>query len=111
MLYFIMMSLILQDAEMLRDNFKIFPENIENIYKIINKEKIIEKFDPIDKKIREKYGMLIYYPYDKYLNNCIIDTCIEIIEKERKYSENGNPLIWSSRMIELVFKYNRIASK
>ena len=52
-------------------------------------------------------GMLMYYPHDQILNNCIIDSCIELIRKERKYGENGNPLLWSSRMHELVFKYDK----
>ena len=104
---YIMMSLALQDADMLRDNFKFFNNDMENISDIINKNNILEKFEPINKKIREKMGMLMYYPHDQILNNCIIDSCIELIRKERKYGENGNPLLWSSRMHELVFKYDK----
>ena len=62
------MSLVLQDAEMLRDNFKC-PCNdndikIENICDIINKEKILHEFEIINKKIRNKYNALNYYVYD-----------------------------------------------
>lgn len=45
--------------------------------------------------------------YDEYLNNCLIDCTIELINYERKYGENGNPLIWSSRMREIEFKYKK----
>ena len=86
------MSLVLQDAEMLRDNFKCpCNENnnkIENICDIINKEKILKEFETINKKIRKKYNVLNYYMYDNILNNCVIDTCIELLSRERKYGEN-----------------------
>ena len=39
------------------------------------------------------------------LNDCIVETAIEIINKERLYGKNGEPLKWSSRTHELVFKY------
>ena len=41
------------------------------------------------------------------LNDCLIDTTIELINKERLYGENGDPLDWSSRTHELVFKFNK----
>ena len=34
-----------------------------------------------------------------------MEKAIELINCERKYGENGNPLIWSSRTRELEFKY------
>ena len=113
----IMMSLILQDTDMLRDNFKSQNGN-ENICDIIDKSDILKRFEPINKKIRDhwkvkenkdksKKAEIDYMEYDEYLNNCLIDCTIELINYERKYGENGNPLIWSSRMREIEFKYKK----
>ena len=113
----IMMSLILQDTDMLRDNFKTQYGN-ETISDIIDKNSILSKFEPINKKIRERWKVkenkdkskkaeIDYLEYDENLNNCLIDTTIELINYERKYGENGNPLIWSSRMREIEFKYKK----
>ena len=52
----IMISLILQDAEMLRDNFKV-QEYKETISDIINKENLLKQFEPINKKIREQWQL------------------------------------------------------
>ena len=113
----IMISLILQDADMLRDNFKI-QEYEESITNIIDKENLLKKFEPINIKIREHWqkkeqkkgvksneSIENNLQYDQYMNKCLIDCAIELINCERKYGENGNPLIWSSRNRELVFKY------
>ena len=54
-----MISLILQDAEMLRDNFKV-QEHKETISDIINKENLLIQFEPINKKIR---FLCIYFHY------------------------------------------------
>ena len=116
----IMMSLILQDADMLRNNFKC-QNNGETISEIIDKDNLLKKFEIINKKIRnywkinenkknkkneiEKYDE--YIEYDENMNKCLIDCCIELINCERKYGENGNPLIWSSRIREIKFKYEK----
>ena len=109
----IMISLILQDAEMLRDNFKI-QKHEGSISDIINRDELLQKFEPINIKLREKWNLknkknekdnINGIKYDQYMNKAIIDCCIEVINCERKYGENGNPLIWSSRMRELQFKY------
>ena len=115
----IMMSLILQDADMLKDNFKC-QNNEETISDIIDKEYILKEFEPIEKKIRrhweikenkknkdEKINYNDYILYDEFLSRCLLECCIELINCERKYGENGNPLIWSSRMREIEFKYEK----
>ena len=118
----IMMSLILQDADMLRNNFKC-QNNGETISDIIDKENLLKKFEPINKKIRniwkirenkdnkiKKIEAPLYDEYinfDENMNRCLIECCIELINCERKYGENGNPLIWSSRMREIEFKYEK----
>ena len=115
----IMVSLILQDAELLRDNFKVQGYE-ETIADIMDKENLLKKFKVINKKIREDYQKNElkktnpkssnefpdnYLKIDQHLNKCLIDCAIELINSERKYGENGNPLIWSSRHRELVYKY------
>ena len=102
----LMMSLSLQDADMLRDNYKcnLMKENIKDI---IDKEKILKTFEPINRQIRSKDNLTSDNFYDNMLNECLIDTTIELINKERLYGENGDPLEWSSRTHELAFKYKK----
>ena len=100
-----MISLALKNRDMLRDNFKclVKEESIENI---IDKQKILKEFSVINKKIRNKDNLTSDDFYDNMLNDCIIDTAIELIYKERLYGNNGNPLKWSSRTYELSYKYD-----
>ena len=100
-----MISLALKNREMLRDNFKclVKEESIENI---IDKEKILKQFSIINKQIRNTDNLTSDDFYDNMLNDCIIDTAIELIYKERKYGTNGTPLKWSSRTYELSYKYD-----
>jgi hypothetical protein len=102
----LMMSLALQDAELLRDNYKT-TKNLVSISTILDKEKILKTFEPINKKIRSRDNLTSDNFYDKMLNDCIIETAIEIINKERLYGKNGEPLKWSSRTHELAFKYKK----
>jgi len=102
----LMMSLALQDAELLRDNYKT-TKNLVSISKILDKEKILKAFEPINKKIRSRDNLTSDNFYDRMLNDCIIETAIEIINKERLYGKNGEPLKWSSRTHELAFKYKK----
>jgi len=102
----LMISLALQDAELLRNNYKN-TDNLISISKILDKEKILKNFEPINKKIRSNDNVTSDNFYDKILNDCIIETAIEIINKERYYGKNGEPLQWSSRMHELAFKYKK----
>jgi hypothetical protein len=102
----LMISLALQDAELLRDNYKN-TTNIISISKILDKEKILKEFEPINKKIRNNDNVASDNFYDKMLNDCIIETAIEIINRERYYGKNGEPLQWSSRLHELAFKYKK----
>jgi len=102
----LMISLALQDAELLRNNYKN-TDNLISISKILDKEKILKNFEPINKKIRSNDNVTSDNFYDKILNDCIIETANEIINKERYYGKNGDPLQWSSRMHELAFKYKK----
>jgi hypothetical protein len=99
-----MVSLALQDTDMLKKNYKLMSK-VESIEKIIDKENILKKFSVINKKIRNKDNVISDNFYDNILNDCIIDTAIELINKERIYGKNGVPLQWSSRTHELVYKF------
>ena len=102
----LMISLALQDAELLRENYKSI-DKLKSITKILDKDKLLKNFEPINKKIRNNDNVTSDNFYDKILNDCIIETAIEIINKERLYGKNGEPLKWSSRTHELAFKYRK----
>ena len=101
-----MMSLALQDAELLKNNYKS-TKDLVSIDQILDKEKILKTFEPINKKIRYNDNSISDNFYDNILNECIVETAIEIINKERLYGKNGDPLKWSSRTHELSFKYKK----
>ena len=92
---YLMISLVLQDAQMLRNNYKkvYYKENIE---KIIDKKEILRNFAVINKKIRQEDNITSDNYYDNMINECIVETAIELIEKERFYGDGGEPLKWSS---------------
>ena len=102
----IMVALELQNGEMIRNNYKINC-NKEDIKNIIDKEKILKKIEPINKEIRMKDNIFDDNYYDKMLNECIIDSAIEIIKKEKQYGDDGVPLPWGGRTRELLFKYEK----
>ena len=91
---------------MLRNNYKILHIK-KSIEQIINKEKILKEFEPINIKIRNEDNITSDNFYDNILNNCLIDTTIELINKERIYNESGNPLPWSSRTHNIYYKYDK----
>jgi hypothetical protein len=101
-----MVALELQNGEMIRNNNKrkIYKEEIKDI---IDKEKILKKLEPINKEIRNNDNIFDDNYYDKMINECIIDTVIEIIKKERIYGEDGEPLPWGGRTRELIYKYDK----
>jgi hypothetical protein len=106
----LMISLVLQDAQMLRSNYKKLNYK-ETIDKIIDKKEILKKFSIINKKIRQQDNITSDNYYDNMINECILETAIELIEKERFYGESGEPLKWSSRTREISFKYGKNDAK
>ena len=99
-----MTSLALQDTDMMKDNYKC-PVKEKSLEAIIDKEKLLKKFSVINKNIRNKDNVTSDNFYDNMLNDCIIDTAIELMYRERLYGKNGDPFKWSSRTHELRFKY------
>ena len=106
----LMISLVLQDAQMLRTNYKkIFYK--ERLDKIIDKREILKNFSAINKKIRQEDNITSDNYYDNMINECVLETAIELIERERFYGDNGEPLKWSSRTREISFKYGKNDAK
>ena len=91
-----MMSLALQDGDILRENYKFLVKE-EKLEKILEKEKILKEFGEINKLIRNKDNVTSDNYYDNMLKYCIIDTAFELIYKENLYGKNGNPSKQGSR--------------
>ena len=102
----IIVASYLQDNELLNNCYKELKVK-EDLKNILNKKELLEKFNPINKKIRKKKGLEEDNYYDNLINECIIDATIEILNKERAYGEQGEPFPFSKRGKELCFKYNR----
>ena len=103
----IIIALELKDNEKLKKNYRVLQVQ-EELKDIINREKIIRKFAIFNKRIRKKYNQNIDEIYDIFLNLSLIDTAIEIINKERIYGEIGEPFsFYSLRNREIGFKYNK----
>ena len=103
----IVIALELKDNEQLKKNYRVLQVQ-EELKDIISREKIIRKFGIINKRIRKKYNQNIEERYDIFLNLSLIDTAIEIINKERIYGEIGEPFsFYSLRNREILFKYNK----
>ena len=102
----IVVALELKDNEQLKKNYRIL-EVKEELKDIINKEKIIKKFDKINKSIRIKYNQNnINNNFDLFMNLNIIDTTIELINNERLYGEIGEPFAYNSlRTRKIGYKY------
>ena len=101
----ILISISLNDKKMFEENYKIkmFKENIEDI---IDKKNILKKFDKINNEIRIKKNSTSDNYYDKMINECIIDTVIELINKERINYIKGEPLLWNTCEKEEINKYD-----
>lgn len=66
---------------MVNSNYKILKDNTNNSK--LDKQKLIEKVEPINKRIREEDNILMDNYYDNIVNECLIDAANELIEKER----------------------------
>ena len=106
----LMISLVLQDAQMLRNNYRktTYKESLE---KILDKKEILKNFAKFNKQIRQDDNITTDNYYDNMLNECVLETALELIEKERYYGESGNPLKWSNRTRDIKFKYEKCDAK
>ena len=103
----IVVALELKNNERLKQNYRILLVE-EELKDIISRENIIRKFGKINRKLRKKYNQNIDESFDIFLNLSIIDTAIEIINKERIYGEIGEPFsFYSMRNRELWCRYNK----
>ena len=118
----LIVSLSLLNNEIPINDYKVSQTNKE-ITDILDKKTILSKFAPINKEIRldtsSKFRASskpnnnineLEYPEqlnDDLLNNCLIDAAVELINKERKYGEEGEPLPWSNRTRNIIFKYDK----
>lgn len=101
----IMICLVQGDYNKLKENYKI---NIvkESIEVIIDKKSILSKFNKINNDIRIKDNISSDNYYDKIINECILDTTIELINKERIYYAEGEPLAWGEPRYEYIGEHN-----
>ena len=106
----LMISLVLQDAQMLRNNYRRITCK-ESLEKILDKKEILKTFAKFNKQIRQEDNITTDNYYDNMLNECILETTLELIEKERYYGETGNPLKWSYRTRDIKFKYEKNDAK
>ena len=106
----LMISLVLQDAQMLRNNYRRITCK-ESLEKILDKKEILKTFAKFNKQIRQEDNITTDNYYDNMLNECILETALELIEKERYYGETGNPLKWSNRTRNIKFNWEKNDSK
>ena len=106
----LMISLVLQDAQMLRNNYRRITCK-ESLEQILDKKEILKNFAKLNKKIRQDDNITTDNYYDNMLNECVLETALELIEKERYYGETGNPLKWSNRIRDIKFKYEKTDAK
>ena len=106
----LMISLVLQDAQMLRNNYRRITCK-ESLEKILDKKEILKTFAKFNKQIRQEDNITTDNYYDNMLNECLLETALELIEKERYYGETGNPLKWSNRTRDIKFNWEKNDSK
>ena len=108
----VVIALEIKENEQLKKNYRILKVK-EELKDIINKEKIIKKFEKINKKIRIKYNQNnINENFDLFMNLNIMDTTLELINKERLYGDIGEPFAYNSiRTRKIEYKYPENDSK
>ena len=103
----IMISLSLENSEILKNCYKV-NESKEKISEIINKKEIFRDIkNVVKKKIKNKKMAKEIFINNILYTESIIDAASELIENERFYSKNGEPLLWSNNSRILCFKYDK----
>ena len=103
----IMISLSLENKDILKKYYKVNVSK-EKISDIINKKEVFNEIKTVVKKKYKNKKMV----KEVFINNIlytesIIDATYELIENERFYNKNGEPLFWSNTSRLLCFKYNK----
>ena len=77
-------SIIMEDTETIINNYKdkLFKNNIDEI---IQKKILLNKFNQVTNEIIDKYGLNGNSIYYRILNDCIVDSILELINKEKLY--------------------------
>ena len=103
----IMISINLVDADILRESYKV-RECKEKISDIINKKEILKETEiEVIKKNKNKKMAKEIIMNNRLYNESIIDAASELIEGERFYGEEGEPLFWNKCRFLLCFKYDK----
>jgi hypothetical protein len=102
----IIQSLITRDQAVMKRNYKILPKDVEvKANNLIDKKKVLFEFEQVNKNIREDDNITSDNYYDNTLNECMVDAAVELLNKERVYGELGEPLPWSNRTRNVMYKY------
>ena len=101
----IMVCLVMGDYYKMKDNYKlkIFKEEIEDI---IDKKSILSEFNKLNNELRIKDSISSDNYYDKIINECILDATIELVNKERLYYIEGEPLAWGQPRYEYLGEHD-----
>ena len=103
----IVLALQLKSNEKLKKNYRILKVK-EELKDILDREKILKNFGRLNIKIRKKYNQKNFEFYDIFQNLNIVDTAIELINKERIYGEIGEPFpFYTRRNKEISSKYKK----
>ena len=102
-----MISLSLENKDALK-KFYMVNESKEKISEIINKKEIFREIKNVVKtKIKNKKMAKEIFINNILYTESIIDAASELIENERFYNKNGEPLLWSNTSHILCFKYEK----
>jgi hypothetical protein len=105
----LLQAITYRDYKLLKQSHKILSDSLKDSA-FINKKEILKNFEKLNKQIREENNITSDDYYDNILNECMVDAGNEILKKERKYGEVGEPLPWSTRTRAVRYKYNESKS-
>ncbi len=77
------LSLLLGDYQGIQKSYKIPPPGFNENHEYVDKTKILQEFNPINKELRKVDNILSDNYYDNIVNECIVEAVNEIVEKER----------------------------
>ena len=105
----LLQAITYRDYKLLKQSHRILSDSLKDST-FVNRKQILKNFEKTNKKIREEDNITSDDYYDNILNECMVDAANEILKKERKYGEVGEPLPWSTRKRAIRYKYNESKS-